>query len=375
MNDDGQPRRSARIANQRGKGKNRMDLDSPIGKKVKGKRKRKKDNIELDDGDGNGGMEKKSNDVNMVREEKEKEKEQEKEKTPVPGPPAPPPPPSPQQRDALIASHPDPVMRAVAKKYLATRARHAAALQLRNLIDGKMRDWSEPQLMKWVRKNLPAAESAVAQMPDYQGKRTMLMMMFEDHHSRIFEMVDELKNNLIVVGFDPALFDDELEMKNDGREKSSEKDEEEVKDDSGREKKDENERNFDGESDLGSDSRYDPDQELGKTARARVRIRAPRAGKTNSNGNGIGNGSSHNGAPDQKSDPAGADSSKKIEELTRLIKARDAENKELMVKLKQLREKDSGNLKMDEKVNDDIEKIMRKRKGKHGVDVSYSGLS
>ena len=68
------------------------------------------------------------------------------------------------------------------------------------------------------------------------------MMMFEDHHRRIFEMIDEMKYNLISVGFDPALFVDDLEIGNEIREKSSEKDKGDVEDDSGREKKDESER-------------------------------------------------------------------------------------------------------------------------------------
>ena len=195
--------------------------------------------------------------------------------------------------------------------YLAARARAAAALQLRNLIDGKMRDWTESQLTKWVGKNLPAAESAVARMPHAEGKRMMLAMMFEDHHRRIFEMVDGVKDNLISVGFDPALFMDELEIE---KEKSLEEEngerKEEIKDDSGGERKDESERKFDVESDLGSDSHYNPSDDLPGGSRAKApakaRVRISRRGNTSSNGNGSGNGngsshngSNHNGAPDQ----------------------------------------------------------------------------
>ena len=192
-------------------------------------------------------------------------------------------------------------MRLAAQKYLAARARAAAALQLRNLIDGKMRDWTESQLTKWVGKNLPAAESAVARMPHAEGKRMMLAMMFEDHHRRIFEMVDGMRDNLISVGFDPALFIDEVEIeKEKSLEKGNDERKEEIKDDSGRERKDESERKFDVESDLGSDSRYNPSDDLPggsrAPAQASARVRIPRRSKTssNSNGSGNGNGSSHN---------------------------------------------------------------------------------
>ena len=81
-------------------------------KRKKEKEREKKDNIELDNGDGNDANGNGSNDLNTDAKGKEKENQNE-----PPAPPPPHPPPSSQQRAALIADHPDPVMRLAAQKY------------------------------------------------------------------------------------------------------------------------------------------------------------------------------------------------------------------------------------------------------------------
>ena len=110
-----------------------------------------------------------------------------------------------------------------------------------------MVNWTDEAIMKWVRAYLPSAERAVGIMFGPELKRRSLWSYFARHHGKILGMVDNMRDSLIKEGFDDNLF---KELDDD------------VKDDAGRERKDENDKGGDSVSVTASQDRYHPDQDL-----------------------------------------------------------------------------------------------------------------
>ena len=269
-------------------------------------------------------------------------------------------------------AHPDPAIRAVAAHFLEIRNEYAEALVGRKIILGSMKNWTEAAIMKWTRAHMPAAERAVGIMFGAELKRKSLWMIFERQHGATIDMIDNMEKKLVNEGFDPALFDDnEIEKElNLGNELDD------VKDDSGREKKDDNNKG-DAASVTASEDRYHPDQELSggtrgasRTKLGRRRVRFP--ARDPGNGNANGNGSSHNGAPEAGKDDADMILEKEKEKMKEAIAKKEAENKALLEQLKKYRERDSENLEIDGSVLTTLDEIMKKKKGRKGSDVSYS---
>ena len=358
-------RRSARIAEQKGKKKrnnDQMEVEQqpqppPPPPPPPSSQLEKEKNSGKDD---TNGLESKVDDIDMAGNNGNKG---DPGKVPPPQPPSPPTIPD----DA----HPDADMRAVAEEYLGVRREYRAELAQRRVIQDQMVNWTDEAIMKWVRAYLPSAERAVGIMFGPELKRRSLWSCFSRHHGRILNMVDNMRDSLIKEGFDENLF---KELDDD------------VKDDSGRERKDDNDRNGDSVSVTASQDRYHPDQELaggsrdragglggtagGRRRRARVRIgiRDPgNGGAAHPNSN-----SNSNGAPDDDKDDADIVLDKEVEKMKAAMAAKDAENKALLKKVKELEEKKNGNLEIDGNVKRKIDKIMNKKRNKKGSDVSYS---